>query len=246
MFLNLLDDDYIMGLDILVLDVWCGKVCLLFVLQDEDIVSAIEDAGFEAEILPEPNSSQIVSNKTLSGQFNIGGMTCAACVNSVEGILRDLPGVTKAVVSLTTSLGEVQYDPSIVSKVDIVNAIEDAGFEASLVQSSEQGKTLLEVVGISGELDAQSLESFLSRINGVQKFRFDRNSRELEVYYDSELLDSRSLVDNIEEASGGRFKLRVRSPFARMTSKDLEESSKMFQLFTSSLSLSVSVTFPVL
>ncbi|XP_057534558.1 copper-transporting ATPase RAN1-like isoform X2 [Amaranthus tricolor] len=210
-------------------------------VKDEDIRSAIEDAGFEAEILPQTNSSQTGPNKTLSGQFNIGGMTCAACVNSVEGILRDLPGVTKAVVSLTTSLGEVQYDPSIVSKVDIVNAIEDAGFEASLVQSSEQGKTLLEVVGISGELDAQSLESFLSRINGVQKFRFDRNSRELEVYYDSELLDSRSLVDNIEEASGGRFKLRVRSPFARMTSKDLEESSKMFQLFTSSLSLSVPV-----
>ncbi|CAO2839573.1 unnamed protein product [Amaranthus hypochondriacus] len=221
-----------------------NKAHVLFdpdLVKDEDIRSAIEDAGFEAEILPQTNSSQTGPNKILSGQFNIGGMTCAACVNSVEGILRDLPGVTKAVVSLTTSLGEVQYDPSIVSKVDIVNAIEDAGFEASLVQSSEQGKTLLEVVGISGELDAQSLESLLSRINGVQKFRFDRNSRELEVYYDSELLDSRSLVENIEEASGGRFKLRARSPFARMTSKDLEESSKMFQLFTSSVSLSVPV-----
>lgn len=211
-------------------------------MQDEDIRSAIEDAGFEAEILPQTNSSQTGPNKILSGQFNIGGMTCAACVNSVEGILRDFPGVTKAVVSLTTSLGEVQYDPSIVSKDDIVNAIEEAGFEASLVKSSEQGKINLEVVGISGEMDARSLEGVLSHIKGVQQFRYDRNSGELEVCFDSELLGSRSLVDSIEEASGGQYKLRVRNPFARMTSKDLEESSKMFQLFTSSLCLSVCIT----
>jgi Cu+-exporting ATPase len=37
----------------------------------------IEDAGFEAEILHELGSV---------GQFTIGGMTSAACVNSVEGI----------------------------------------------------------------------------------------------------------------------------------------------------------------
>lgn len=212
-------------------------------MQDEDIKSAIEDAGFEAEILPESNSSRTIPNKTLLGQFNIGGMTCAACVNSVEGILRELPGVARAVVSLTTSLAEVQYDPSIVSKDSIVNAIEDAGFEASLVQSSEQGKIILEVLGILGDLDLQSLEGLLCHINGVLRFRFDRNSRELEVCFDSEVIGSRSLVDAIEEASGGRYKLSVKNPYARMTSKDLEESSKMFQLFTSSLYLSVSVTY---
>ncbi|XP_021730778.1 copper-transporting ATPase RAN1-like isoform X1 [Chenopodium quinoa] len=210
-------------------------------IKDADIKSAIEDAGFEAEILPEPNSSRTILNKTLLGQFNIRGMTCAACVNSVESILRELPGVTRAVVSLTTSLGEVEYDPSVVSKDGIVNAIEDAGFEASLVQSSEQGKIILEVAGIFGDLDAQSLEGVLCHIKGVLQFRFDRNSRELEVCFDSEVIGSRSLVDAIEEASGGRFKLSVKNPYARMTSKDLEESSKMFQLFTSSVYLSVPV-----
>lgn len=210
-------------------------------VKDEDIKSAIEDAGFEAEILPDANSSRTIPNKILLGQFNIGGMTCAACVNSVEGVLKDVPGVTRAVVSLTTSLGEVEYDPSIVSKDDIVNAIEDAGFEASLVQSSEQGKIILEVAGIFGDLDAQSLEGLLCHINGVQQFRLDRNLGELEVCFDSEVIGSRSLVESIEEASGGRFKLHVKNPYARMTSKDLEESSKMFQLFTSSLCLSVPV-----
>lgn len=210
-------------------------------VKDEDIKTAIEDAGFEAEILPEPTSSSTKPNKTLLGQFSIGGMTCAACVNSVEGILRELPGVSRAVVSLTTSLGEVEYDPNVISKDDIVNAIEDAGFEGSLVQSSEQDKITVEVDGISSEMDIQSLEGLLCNIKGVRQFRFDRTAKELEVCFDSVVTNSRSLVDGIEEASGGKFKLRVKNPFSRMTSKDLEESSKMFHLFTSSLFLSVPV-----
>ncbi|GAB4840915.1 serine/threonine protein kinase Ran1 [Ancistrocladus abbreviatus] len=210
-------------------------------LKDEDIKNAIADAGFEAEILPELSVPQKKSTGTLLGQFTIRGMTCAACVNSVEGILRKLPGVTRAGVSLATSLGEVEYDPSIISKDDIVNAIEDAGFEGSLVQSSEQDKIIVGVAGVSDEMDAKSLEGLLSHINGIRQFQFDRTMRELEVLFDTELIGCRSLVDSIEEASGGRYKLHVKNPYSRMTSKDLEESSKMFKLFTSSLLLSVPV-----
>ena len=174
------------------------------------------------------------------GQFTIGGMTCAACVNSVEGILRNLPGVKRAVVALATSLGEVEYDPTVISKDDIVNAIEDAGFEASLVQSSEQDKIILGVAGVFNEQDVQLLEGILSSLKGVRQFRFDRISGELEVLFDPEVVSSRSLVDGIG-GSNGKFKLHVMNPYARMTTKDVEETSNMFQLFTSSLFLSVSI-----
>ncbi|GAB2262624.1 hypothetical protein Droror1_Dr00003621 [Drosera rotundifolia] len=211
------------------------------IVKEEDIKDAIEDAGFEAEILPEPNINVKKSSGALVGQFSIGGMTCTACVNSVEGILRKLPGVRKAVVSLPTSLGEVEYDPAVISKDDIVNAIEDAGFEGSLVQSNEQDNIVLGVSGVSTEVDAELLEGLLSQINGIRKFRFDRLTRELEVLFDPEVIGCRSLVDSIVEASGGRFTVHVKNPYSRMTSKDLEESSKMFNLFTSSLFLSIPV-----
>ncbi|GFZ06076.1 copper-exporting ATPase [Actinidia rufa] len=178
-------------------------------VKEEDIKNAIEDAGFEAEVLPEPSTIRTKPQGTLVGQFTIGGMTCAACVNSVEGILRDLPGVKRAVVALATSLGEVEYDPTKISKDDIVNAIEDAGFEGSLVQSSEQDKIILGVSGMSSELDAQLVE-----------------------------------VDAIESGSTGKFKLHVKNPYTRMSSKDIEESSTMFRLFTASLFLSVSNLLP--
>ncbi|KAF5729222.1 copper-transporting ATPase RAN1 isoform X1 [Tripterygium wilfordii] len=210
-------------------------------VKDDDIKNAIEDAGFEAEILTEPSKSGTKSHGTLVGQFTIGGMTCAACVNSVEGILRDLPGVKRAVVALATSLGEVEYDPTVTSKNDIVNAIEDAGFEASLVQSSEQDKIILGVAGVLSEMDAQLLEGILSNLSGVRQFRYDRTSGELDVLFDPEVVSSRALVDGVEGGSIGRFKLRVMNPYARTTSRDVDEASKMFQLFRSSLFLSIPI-----
>ncbi|KAF2304631.1 hypothetical protein GH714_036842 [Hevea brasiliensis] len=207
-------------------------------VKDDDIKKAIEDAGFEAEILAEPITFKTKPNGTLLGQFTIGGMTCAACVNSVEGILRDLPGVKRAVVALATSLGEVEYDPTVISKDDIVNAIEDAGFEAALVQSNQQDKIILGVDGIFSEMDVQLLEGVLSTLKGVRQFRYNRMSNELEVHFDPEVVGSRSLVDGIEGGSGLKFKLHVMNPYARMTSKDVEETSTMFRLFISSLFLS--------
>ncbi|XP_033128234.1 copper-transporting ATPase RAN1 isoform X1 [Brassica rapa] len=212
-------------------------------VKEDDIKEAIEDAGFEAEILAEPVTSGTKTQATLVGQFTIGGMTCAACVNSVEGILRDLPGVKRAVVALATSLGEVEYDPNVISKDDIVTAIEDAGFEGSLVQSNQQDKLLLRVDGVLNELDAQVLEGILTRLNGVRQFRLDRITGELEVVFDPEVVSSRSLVDGIEGEGYGKFKLRVMSPYERLTSKDTGEASNMFRRFISSLSLSIPLFF---
>lgn len=179
---------------------------------------------------------------TLVGQFTIGGMTCAACVNSVEGILRRLNGVKRVVVALATSLGEVEYDPNVISKDDIVAAIEDAGFEGSFVQSNGQDQVLFGVGGVYSLGDARVLEGMLSGTKGVRQFRFDPVLNELDVAYDPVVISSRSLVDGIQLGSNGKFRLHVRNPYARMASKDGSETSTMFRLFISSLVLSVSIS----
>ncbi|XP_010260635.1 PREDICTED: copper-transporting ATPase RAN1 [Nelumbo nucifera] len=207
-------------------------------VKDEDIKNAIEDAGFEAEILLDSNISQIKSQKTLVGQFRIGGMTCAACVNSVEGILRNLPGVKRAVVALATSLGEVEYDPNVISKDEIVNAIEDAGFEGALVQSNAQDKILLGVIGLSNEMDANILNDILRNLKGVRQFEFDKTLPQIEVLFDPEVISSRSIVDAIEKGSNGKFKINVQNPYTARSSNGIDESSNMLWLFTSSLILS--------
>ncbi|KAK7399816.1 hypothetical protein VNO78_11009 [Psophocarpus tetragonolobus] len=213
-------------------------------VKDEDIKNAIEDAGFEAEILPESGTAAHGGVEVaVVGQFTIGGMTCAACVNSVEGILRNLNGVKRAVVALATSLGEVEYDSNVISKEDIVAAIEDAGFEGSFVQSNGRNQIVLGVAGVYTLGDAQVLEAMLSGTKGVRQFRFDPVLNELEVVFDPQLITSRSLVDGIQLGSKGKFNLHVRNPYARMASKDGSESSTMFRLFVSSFFLSIPLFF---
>ncbi|KAL0912279.1 hypothetical protein M5K25_018241 [Dendrobium thyrsiflorum] len=210
-------------------------------LKDEDIKNAIEDAGFEAEVLPDSESVQSKSQKILTGQFRIGGMTCAACVNSVEGILRKIPGVKRAVVALATSSGEVDYDPSIISKDDIVSAVEDAGFEAAFLQSSEQDKFCFAIAGLHADKDVHLLQGILENIEGVRKFEINDNMSEFEVIFDPEAIGLRSIVDAVESGSRGKLKATARNPSNGAASSDTKEASKLLRLFISSLILSVPI-----
>ncbi|KAM0915135.1 hypothetical protein ACQ4PT_011041 [Festuca glaucescens] len=212
-------------------------------LKVEDIIEAIEDAGFDAEILPDSAVSQPKSQKALSAQFRIGGMTCANCVNSVEGILRKLPGIKGAVVALATSLGEVEYDPSAISKDEIVQAIEDAGFDAEFLQSSEQDKILLGLTGVQTESDADILHDILKKMVGLRQFGVNTALSEVEIVFDPEAVGLRSIVDAIEMGSNGRFKAHVQNPYSRGASNDAREASKMLHLLRTSLFLSIPVFF---
>ncbi|CAD5172297.1 unnamed protein product [Musa acuminata subsp. malaccensis] len=212
-------------------------------VEDVDIRDAIEDAGFEAEVLPDSSNSQMRSQKTLSGQFTIGGMTCSACVNSIEGILSKLPGVKRAVVALATSLGEVEYDPSVITKDEIVHAIEDAGFDAAFLQSNEQDKVLLTVAGFSSISDVHVIQGILRNLKGVKQFEANISLSEVEVIFDPEAIGLRSIVDAIEKGSNGKLKASVQSPYTLVTSNHVEEASKMLRLFLSSLILSIPVFF---
>uniref|UniRef100_A0A0E0Q1C0 Protein HEAVY METAL ATPASE 5 n=1 Tax=Oryza rufipogon TaxID=4529 RepID=A0A0E0Q1C0_ORYRU len=207
-------------------------------LKVEDIIEAIEDAGFDAEIIPDTAISQPKAQKTLSAQFRIGGMTCANCVNSVEGILKRLSGVKGAVVALATSLGEVEYDPSVINKDEIVEAIEDAGFEAAFLQSSEQDKILLGLTGLHTERDVNVLHDILKKMIGLRQFDVNATVSEVEIIFDPEAVGLRSIVDAIETGSNGRLKAHVQNPYARGASNDAHEAAKMLHLLRSSLFLS--------
>ncbi|XP_031484273.1 cation-transporting ATPase HMA5 [Nymphaea colorata] len=221
-----------------------NKADVLFdpsLLKEEDIKVAIEDAGFDAEILMEAPAARPKQQGSLIGQFRIGGMTCAACVNSVEGILRKLPGVRHAVVALATSSGEVEYDPNVISKDQIVQAIEDAGFDGSFLQSGEQDRIFLGIVGVYSEKDVQLLGGLLGDLKGVRQFDFNKAISELEIVFDPQVTGLRSIVDFIQKGSNGKFSVLLRNPYSKFISGDVEESKKLFRLFLSSLYLSVPV-----
>ncbi len=64
-------------------------------------------------------------------RIKVGGMSCQGCVKNVDGVLRALPGVGEAHVSLETGEAVVSYDPARVTLAALRAAIEDAGFDAA-------------------------------------------------------------------------------------------------------------------
>lgn len=62
--------------------------------------------------------------------IKIGGMSCQGCVKNITGVLTALAGVSAADVSLEAAQARVDFDPQAVSRVALIDAIEDAGFDA--------------------------------------------------------------------------------------------------------------------
>ncbi len=64
-------------------------------------------------------------------ELPIEGMTCAACANRVERRLNKLEGVS-ASVNYATEQAAVDFDPDVVAPVELVAAVEAAGYRARL------------------------------------------------------------------------------------------------------------------
>lgn len=69
-------------------------------------------------------------------KFNITGMTCSACSAHVEEAVRRLEGIQSADVSLMTNSMVAEYDESALSAEDIIAAVIQSGYGASLPQKA--------------------------------------------------------------------------------------------------------------
>lgn len=64
--------------------------------------------------------------------INIEGMSCMHCVAAVKNALENLNGVTAVEVILEKKIAEIEYESDIVNTDDMISAIEEQGFEASI------------------------------------------------------------------------------------------------------------------
>ncbi len=63
-------------------------------------------------------------------EIKVGGMSCQGCVKNITGVLTALAGVALAEVSLETERANVTFDPAVIARQNLLDAIEDACFDA--------------------------------------------------------------------------------------------------------------------
>ena len=63
--------------------------------------------------------------------LNVTGMTCGSCVRHVDQALTKVEGVTRVEVRLREGQVRVQHDPALAPVSALIDAIEEAGYEAA-------------------------------------------------------------------------------------------------------------------
>ncbi|MDO5653907.1 MAG: copper ion binding protein, partial [Brachymonas sp.] len=89
----------------------------------QQLVEAVQKAGYGV--------------KTATIELQIGGMTCASCVNRVEKALQKTPGVLSASVNLATEKATVQALDTV-SFASLAAVVKKAGYEATPVAQAGQ------------------------------------------------------------------------------------------------------------
>lgn len=98
-----------------------------------------------------------VGNGLKGVHFLVDGITCGACIQTIERALGGVKGVEKARVNMSTSRLAVEFDPSRTDPVAIVGRVAEAGYRAVpfdpaslLADRAEEEKALLKALAVAG------------------------------------------------------------------------------------------------
>ncbi|OWB72105.1 hypothetical protein B5S31_g1807 [[Candida] boidinii] len=189
------------------------------------ISEIIEDSGFDAVVLKETEQQQNDSNltnniKSFSSSsdeqlqtttVSVSGMTCGACVNTVTSAINALDGVTSTEVSLMTETAVVKHNPMKSTTSNILEAIEDCGFESSLIkedisnnntESHNNNNTQITTLSITGMTCSSCVNSITNSINslqGVESVNISLMSQVGTIKHDPSLSSSSQLKEAIED-----------------------------------------------
>ncbi|XP_074838718.1 copper-transporting ATPase 2 isoform X2 [Carettochelys insculpta] len=110
-----------------------------------------------------PSAHQLTGTAVLS----IDGMTCNSCVQSIEGTVSHRKGVQHISVSLAERTGTICYDSAVTNSEELRGAIEDMGFDASILTDTATGEYVDHTFFGDAAIQPNALESASQRTENV-------------------------------------------------------------------------------
>lgn len=103
-----------------------------------------------------------------SQKFDIKGMTCSACSTAVDRNVKKLEGINEVNVNLLNNSMIVKYDENVLNNETIIKKVQDAGYEAFLVENGKKNQKNLTEENLSktetNELKNRLIISFIFAI----------------------------------------------------------------------------------
>ncbi|KAL2165374.1 hypothetical protein VTH06DRAFT_672 [Thermothelomyces fergusii] len=204
------------------------------VMHDPQRISAdrireiIEDRGFDAEVLSTDLPSPVTPRASFGDlgppptvmvtTVGIKGMTCGACTSAVEGGFKDVAGVKSFSISLLAERAVIEHDPSLLTAEAICEIIEDRGFDAEVVESSEKAPeakggaasegagtapstatTTVAIEGMTCGACTSAVEEGFRNVDGLLRFNISLLAERAVITHDPSKLPSDKIVEIIED-----------------------------------------------
>ncbi|KAK2583714.1 hypothetical protein KPH14_009634 [Odynerus spinipes] len=179
---------------------------------DEDDDGEYEGTTYLVRV-PRSQKTETTS-ETATVKIRIEGMTCQSCVKSIEGTIGARPGVVNIRVDLKEKIGHVQFKPDEITPMELVEAIEDMGFTASLPSSDDDSPSdkeptvktcVIHVGGMTCMSCVKSIKSALSDKPGVRDVDVSLENEEAKVSYVTGDATPEQIASYIEDAGFDAF-----------------------------------------
>lgn len=131
-----------------------------------------------------------------SSSFKIEGMSCSACANRVERVVKKMNGVEEASVNFATETLLVKFDDAKIDAPKIEEAIVKAGYS---VRKDMRDYTF-KVEGMTCSACANRVERVSNKIEGVEYASVNFATEKLTVKLDEEKVSYVDLKNAIDKA----------------------------------------------
>ncbi|SCU77791.1 LADA_0A02234g1_1 [Lachancea dasiensis] len=140
---------------------------------------------------------------TSSAILEVSGMTCGACVATIEKQAQSMEGVQEVVVSLATNECRVKFDSEVVSAEDVVTVIEDCGFDARVVKVHESQASCksarFQIQGMTCASCVMSITKNVQKVDGVRNVAVSLVTEECCVEFEKSRVTSAEICQVIED-----------------------------------------------
>ena len=167
-----------------------------------------------------------------SSSFKIEGMSCSACANRVERVVKKMNGVEEASVNFATETLLVKFDDAKIDAPKIEEAIVKAGYS---VRKDMRDYTF-KVEGMSCSACANRVERITKKIDGVESANVNFATEKLTVRVDAEKVRYSDIKLAVDKSG---FKLIKEEDQIKEVSKKKDESKILLNRFIFSLIFTV-------
>ncbi|MED4353228.1 heavy metal translocating P-type ATPase [Schinkia azotoformans] len=138
-----------------------------------------------------------MSEKLIESQFQITGMTCAACATRIEKGLKKMNGVEDANVNLALEKAMVKFDSTVMTPSDIQKKVRDLGYD--IVTEKKE----LVITGMTCAACATRIEKGINKMDGVLEANVNLALEKASVVFNPSIIATNDLIQKVEALGYG-------------------------------------------